>query len=123
MRSLPSCPPASSPSPLEEWTPAAAEQRAAELGLAPLGERRWRLLAACREEAARTGRVPDLGALARLTSLTTTEIARLFGRTALAAIADLAGVQAAPERTNLPTSRTRRSPRRFPSKEEEPHAG
>lgn len=109
----------------DEWTPSLAERRAAELGLAPLDEPRWRLLAACREEAARTGRLPDLAALARLTAMTETEIDRLFGRAALAAIAELSGVRPSPvqEAIASPTSRTRRPPRRFPSKEEEPHAG
>lgn len=110
-----------------DWTPAFAERRASALRLAPLGERHWRLLAACREETARTGGLPGLGDLARLTSLSGAEIARLFGAEPLAAIADLAGLRQpaalSPTPVPIPTSRTRRLPRRFSSKEEDPHAG
>ena len=114
----------------DEWTPSLAERRAAALGLAPLGERHWRLLAASREETARTGVLPDLLDLARLTALSRAEIERLFGPEPLAAIAAIAGLAGlaglaapAPSPAPSPTSRTRPSPRRFPSKEEDPHVG
>ena len=108
----------------EAWTPAQAERSADALGLAPLSERHWRALAACREEAARSGRIPALATIARTTALSRSTLARLFGAAPLAAIATLAGLDLS-RSTSLraPSSRTRPLPRRSLLKEEEPHAG
>ncbi|MHB8879612.1 MAG: TusE/DsrC/DsvC family sulfur relay protein [Myxococcaceae bacterium] len=62
------------------WTPELAEQLAREAGLA-LTEAHWKVLAACREDAAQQGGLaPDLKRISRLTRVSLPELYRLFPR-------------------------------------------
>lgn len=62
-----------------EWTPELAEALAREAGIV-LGERHWKVLSCCREDAARAGRPPGLRRIARLSGVDLEELHRLFAQ-------------------------------------------
>lgn len=61
-----------------QWTPAVGEAIAEEIGLAPLGERHWRVITFCREDAAREGSPPGLRRIAKLSGVSMKELYELF---------------------------------------------
>jgi len=61
-----------------EWDPEVAEQLAERLGIAPLKHEHWQVIAACREEAARTRRLPTLPRIQELTGHGAAALAHLF---------------------------------------------
>ena len=61
-----------------EWTPEVAELLARAAGIAVLTDGHWKVLALCREEAARSGRSPDLERLCELSGFDEAELRRLF---------------------------------------------
>lgn len=60
------------------WTPAMAEAIAEETGLAPLTEKHWKVIAFCREDAAREGQAPGLRRIAKLSGVDMKELYKLF---------------------------------------------
>jgi tRNA 2-thiouridine synthesizing protein E len=60
------------------WTPETAEVLAREAGVDPLTDLHWKVIALCREEAARSGRPPDLRSLCDLSGLDGAALRRLF---------------------------------------------
>jgi sulfur relay (sulfurtransferase) DsrC/TusE family protein len=75
-----------------DWTPSLAECLARVFGIAPLSEAHWRVISECREEWARSGRVPELSILAERSHMSVGQLEMLFpaGQAAFAWI--LAGV-------------------------------
>jgi dissimilatory sulfite reductase related protein len=61
-----------------QWSPAVAEAIAAEVGIAPLTERHWKVITFCREDAAREGQSPGLRRIAKLSGVDMKELYRLF---------------------------------------------
>jgi len=74
------------------WSPEVATARARRAGLPALRPRHWKVIAACREEAARTGRCPRLERLSVLTGLAPPELLLLFPGEAEALVARIAGL-------------------------------
>lgn len=79
-----------------EWTPSLAECVARLYGIDPLTESHWRVISECREEFARSGKVPRPAQLAALAQLSEGGLESLFpaGLVSLAWI--LAGVAPPP---------------------------
>lgn len=75
----------------DEWTPELAEILARDSGIA-LGERHWKVLSACREDAARAGRTPELRRIARLSGVDLDELHRLFPQGPETLVARIAGL-------------------------------
>lgn len=61
-----------------EWTPEIAEVIAREAGIATLTPEHWKVIALCREDAARKGRSPGLARITDLTGLNTEALRALF---------------------------------------------
>jgi TusE/DsrC/DsvC family sulfur relay protein len=61
-----------------QWTPEIAEEIAKAAGIAPLTERHWKVIAFCREDAAREGQSPGLRRIAKLSGVEIKELYRLF---------------------------------------------
>jgi len=61
-----------------QWTPEVADEIAREVGIEPLTERHWKVIAFCREDAAREGRSPGLHRIAELSGVDMKELYRLF---------------------------------------------
>jgi tRNA 2-thiouridine synthesizing protein E len=61
-----------------QWTPELAEHLARETGIGALGERHWRVITFCREDAAREGQPPGLRRIAKLSGVDMKELYRLF---------------------------------------------
>jgi TusE/DsrC/DsvC family sulfur relay protein len=61
-----------------QWTPQVAEELAKDAGVAPLTERHWKVIAFCREDAARQGQSPGLRRIAKLSGVEMKELYRLF---------------------------------------------
>jgi len=60
------------------WTPDVAETLAREAGIPMLTERHWKVLALCREDAARLGRPPGPARICELSGFEAEELERLF---------------------------------------------
>lgn len=60
------------------WTPAIAEAIVGREGIAPLNETQWSVIVSLREEAARSGRTPDLQRLPTLSGVELPELRGLF---------------------------------------------
>jgi hypothetical protein len=60
------------------WAPEDAQVLANEAGLEALGDRHWKVLTTCREEAARTGHRPTLQQIETLTGFDAGELHALF---------------------------------------------
>ena len=73
------------------WTPEIAEAIARRAGIDSLGDKHWRVVALCREEAARRGRSPDLQRLCSLAALDLAALCHLFGADPGPTIARIAG--------------------------------
>ncbi len=76
-----------------DWTPEDAPRIARESGLDALCDHHWKVIASCREEAARTGRVPGLRRLAVLTGFDVGMLRRLFPGDAEATVSRIAGLR------------------------------
>jgi TusE/DsrC/DsvC family sulfur relay protein len=74
------------------WTPDVAEAIAREMDLAPLTPAHWKVIASCREAAARDRRPPRLAHLAGLAGMDTARLRALFGRTPEASAFRIAGL-------------------------------
>src|SRR4029079_13653973 len=61
-----------------QWTPEIAGQIAREAGISPLTERHWKVIAFCREDAARQGQSPGLRRIAKLSGVDMKELYQLF---------------------------------------------
>jgi len=88
--------------PGREWSPEDAVAAARCAGIARLGDRHWKVIAACREEAARSGRIPGLQRLESLCGVGAEEMHRLFPGDAADAIARIAGLAPARRRRGRP---------------------
>ncbi len=75
----------------EDWTPDVAEALAANAGI-QLTPTQWKVLAACREEHARTGQSPGLGRMAELTGIEMRVLYRMFPGGPATVVARLAGL-------------------------------
>ncbi len=62
-----------------QWTPDIGEAIAAELGIA-LSPEHWKVIAFCREDAAREGQPPGVRRIAKLSGVGTKELYALFPR-------------------------------------------
>lgn len=60
------------------WAPEHAQAFAREAGLGVLGDRHWKVITTCREEAARTGHMPGLERIETLTGFDAGELHALF---------------------------------------------
>lgn len=74
------------------WAPEGAAALARTLGVDPLGDRHWKVIMACREEAARTGLPPDAATLSRLTGVDPAELRLLFPGDFARTLARIAGL-------------------------------
>ena len=83
-----------------QWTPEIAEAIARGAGIERLTDKHWKVIAQCREDAARRGDPPGGGRLSRLSGLPSEELERLFSGDAERMIARIAGLArpAAPKR-------------------------
>jgi TusE/DsrC/DsvC family sulfur relay protein len=61
-----------------QWTPEIAQFLAQDSGIASLTERHWKVLAFCREDAAREGQPPGLRRIAKLSGVDMKELYQLF---------------------------------------------
>ena len=61
-----------------EWTPSLAECVARVYGIDTLTESHWRVISECREEFARSGKVPQPAQLAALAQLSARDLEALF---------------------------------------------
>jgi sulfur relay (sulfurtransferase) DsrC/TusE family protein len=77
-----------------DWTPESADAAARAAGLERLGDRHWRVITRCREEAARTGRWVPLARIVELTGLDEADLGILFPGRPEASIARIAGLPA-----------------------------
>ena len=75
-----------------QWTPDVAELIALEVGIGPLTDKHWRVIALCREESARRGRPCSPSRLTKLTGLDREELERLFPGGPEFTIARIAGL-------------------------------
>jgi len=75
-----------------QWTPALAERLAAEAGIGPLGERHWKVLAFCRDDAAEQGQPPGLRRISMLSGVGMKELYQLFPKGPGKLAAKLAGL-------------------------------
>lgn len=82
-----------------EWSPEDASAIARRAGLESLADRHWKVIASCREEAARTGRPPGLRRLEALTGLDAAELQRLFPGDVEVLVARIAGLARRPHRS------------------------
>jgi tRNA 2-thiouridine synthesizing protein E len=85
-----------------QWTPEIAEALARRAGIAALTDLHWKIIALCREEAARRGRTPDARSLSSLSGLDIGELRQLFSDEPARLAARVAGLSvtdpaAAPE--------------------------
>ncbi len=82
-----------------DWSPDTAERLAREAGIPALGDRHWKVVTSCREDAARLGRAPGLERLEELTGMSEGELQRLFPGDVPALVARIAGVSRTPRRS------------------------
>ena len=74
----------------DEWTPSAAEEVAAVLGIV-LGEKHWQVITESREFIARHGRAPSLARVSATCGVALGELRKLFPGSAEEVLARLAG--------------------------------
>ena len=75
-----------------QWTPEVAEHLARVVGIDPLTDRHWKVIALCREDAARQRRQPDMRRLSRLAHYRAEELDRLFLERANELVPRIAGL-------------------------------
>ena len=75
------------------WTPEVAETLAREAGIPALTERHWKVLALCREDAARLGCPPDAVRISELSGFTAEELEHLFPEDPCRLAARIAGLR------------------------------
>jgi len=61
-----------------QWSPEVAEGIAAEVGLAGLSDRHWKVISFCREDAVQQGTPPGLRRISKLSGVGTKELYQLF---------------------------------------------
>lgn len=86
-----------------EWSPEDVPALARGEGIAALCDRHWKVIATCREEAARTGRPPGQGRLEALTGLDADALEQLFPGDVESIVARIAGLTARPRHHGGPT--------------------
>lgn len=74
------------------WTPEVAELLARAAGIDRLTEKHWKVLARCREEAARGACCRDAGEMSKLTGLDMEQLRELFPGDPLRLVARIAGL-------------------------------
>lgn len=87
-----------------EWTPSLAECVASVYGIDPLTESHWRVISGCREEFARSGKVPEPAQLAALAHLSARDLESLFPAGLLSLDWILAGVAPPPGSSATPAA-------------------
>jgi tRNA 2-thiouridine synthesizing protein E len=75
-----------------QWTPEVAEHVARLAGIEPLTDRHWKVIALCREDAARQRRPPGMRRLSRLVHYGADELDRLFLERASELVPRIAGL-------------------------------
>lgn len=75
-----------------QWTEALAEAIAADLGIAPLGERHWTAVHAARKLYADSGKSPNIRKLTSASDVTTKELYKLFPKAPGKTVARIAGI-------------------------------
>ena len=75
------------------WTPEVAETLARAAGIPALTERHWKVLALCREDAARLGCPPDTVRISELYGFTSEELEYLFPEDPCRLAARIAGLR------------------------------
>jgi tRNA 2-thiouridine synthesizing protein E len=75
-----------------QWTPEVAELLARNAGIDPLTDRHWKVIALCREDAARQHRQPGMRRLSRLVHYDAVELDRLFLERASELVPRIAGL-------------------------------
>lgn len=75
-----------------QWTPAIAEAIASSSGIDRLTDKHWKVIAQCREEAARGGQTLGAGRISTMSGLDGTELMRLFPGDPEKLIARIAGL-------------------------------
>jgi TusE/DsrC/DsvC family sulfur relay protein len=75
-----------------QWTPEVAEHVARDAGIDPLTDRHWKVIALCREDAARQRRQPGMRRLSRLVHYDAVELDRLFLERASELVPRIAGL-------------------------------
>ena len=75
-----------------QWTPEVAENLARAAGIDALTDRHWKVIALCREDAARQHRQPGMRRLSRLAHYGTDELDRLFLERASQLVPRIAGL-------------------------------
>jgi len=85
-----------------QWTPEIADVIAKGSGIDRLTDRHWKVIALCREDAARSGRALDARRISRLAHLEKTELIRLFPGRPERLIARIAGLPC-PDQLKEPT--------------------
>ena len=83
-----------------QWTPEVAEHLARAVGIDPLTDRHWKVIALCREDAARQRRQPGLRRLSRLVHYGAEELNHLFLERANELIPLIAGLSRPSEDTS-----------------------
>jgi tRNA 2-thiouridine synthesizing protein E len=63
-----------------QWTPEVAEALAREAGIGTLTPAHWKVIAFCREDAAREGEPPGLRRISKLSGVGTKQLYELFPR-------------------------------------------
>lgn len=77
---------------LIEWTPEVAELLARSAGIDRLTDKHWKVLALCREEAARGGCLSDLGEISKLAGMDEARLHELFPGDPARLVARIAGL-------------------------------
>jgi tRNA 2-thiouridine synthesizing protein E len=61
-----------------QWTPSIGEEIAREVGITPLSQKHWQVIAYCREDAAREGAPPGLRRIAKFSGVPMKDLYQLF---------------------------------------------
>jgi TusE/DsrC/DsvC family sulfur relay protein len=80
-----------------QWTPDVGQEIARELGVWPLTEEHWSVIAFCREDAAREGRSPQARRIAKHTGVDGESLCRLFPDGVARLAARIAGLPKGPD--------------------------
>ncbi len=62
----------------DQWTPEVAEAIATEVGIGPLGDKHWKVITFCREDAVQQGQPPGLRRISKLSGINMKELYQLF---------------------------------------------